>query len=117
MPYGRPPFVQPWTREYWPLLEKGKKLYSIVQWQCHLINGDLPIPPIHDAVCAELNIPPHWIGTKAYNLLTAKREAGEYSHRGPGERENQASDEGESEDSDFRGFESPTSPVSEDALH
>jgi hypothetical protein len=71
MPYGSPKFIQPWLREYWPNLTKGKKLYSIQEWQCYLIRRGRDIPAIDEHVCAELNIPHDYKSTKVNNLLSA----------------------------------------------
>jgi hypothetical protein len=84
MPYGTPPYVKPWLRDYWPNLNKGQKLYSITAWQEYCIRNNNDVRELNlelDAnVAEELNVPTTWMGTKArnqYNKLIPERDIGE----------------------------------------
>jgi hypothetical protein len=72
MPYGRPPFIEPWERENWLHLAKGKKLYAIGQWQMHLLRNDWPLPYINEHAAEELGITRDWIRTEALNYIAAR---------------------------------------------
>jgi hypothetical protein len=98
MPYGDPPFVKPWLREYWPQLNKGQKLYSIQQWQVYLVRHNKNPEEINEHVCDELNIPRNWVSTKARRLLGLQDD-------------NLGSD-----DEDFLGFNDPEFEDDEDLL-
>lgn len=69
MPYGKPKHVSPWTRENWPVLNKGNKMYAISEWQCWLIRNGNNIPDLPQAVADEIGKHVSWMSNKAKNLF------------------------------------------------
>lgn len=69
MPYGTPKHVKPWERENWPVLNRGKKLYAISEWQCWLIRNGNAIPDLPQVVADDVGHHVSWISTKAKNLF------------------------------------------------
>lgn len=107
MPYGKPPFVEPWERENWLWINKGSKLYSIGQWQMHLLRNDWPLPLINADAAEELGIPRDFIRTEARNYIAARGLPPRNEPGGEGESSPADSDASDASQP-FRGFHSPT---------